>query len=167
MREQKTVSLRFSNFFSQNLFNNQLAGVMIQAIGSFYPESSEKRLFVSAKTYENYLLSKEHCIAHHDDNMCFLINCRYHIILIEDIEELLQKLDALCFTHQHVGCFYTHFIYRSCGKIVANSEQLFDNVQRGVSFDQQNRGAERMPSISKKTLLRKKYKMHLFSSVQK
>ena len=39
-------------------------------------------------------MSKEYCIARHDDKICFLPNCRYHIILIGNIEELLQKLDS-------------------------------------------------------------------------
>ena len=44
---------------------------------------------------------------------------------------------------------------------------MFDNVQRAVDFNQRNKGVNRMPSIAKKRLLRKKYKRHLFSSFQK
>ena len=36
-----------------------------------------------------------------------------------------------------------------------------------VHFNQQNRGVDRMPSIAKKRLLRKKYKKHFLSSFQK
>ena len=57
--------------------------------------------------------------------------------------------------------------YRFSGKIVVKTGQLFDNLQRAVHFNQQNRGADRMPSIAKKRLLRKKYKKHLLSSFQK
>ena len=99
--------------------------------------------------------------------MCFLPKCRYHIILIGNIKELLQKLDAFCFNYQHVDFLYTLFKYRFNGKIVIKSGQLFDYLQRVVHFNQQNRGVERMPSIAKKRLLRKKYKKHLFSSFQK
>ena len=99
--------------------------------------------------------------------MCFLPNCRYHIILIGNIKELLQKLDAFCFNYQHVDCLYTLFKYRFNGKIVIKSGQLFDSLQRAVHFNPQNRGVERMPSIAKKRLLRKKYKKHLLSSFQK
>ena len=99
--------------------------------------------------------------------MCFLPNCRYHIILIGNLKELLQKLDAFCFNYQHVDCLYTRFKYRSSGKIVLKSGQLFDNLQRAVHFNQQNRRVDRMPSIAKKRLLRKKYKKHLLSSFQK
>ena len=44
---------------------------------------------------------------------------------------------------------------------------MFDNVQRAVDFNQRNDGVDRMPSIAKKRLLRKKYKKHLFTSFQK
>ena len=113
-------------------------------------------------------MSKEYCIARHVDNMCFLPNCRYHIILIGNIKELLQKLDAFCFNYQHLVCLYTLVKYGFSGKkSVIKSGQIFDNLQRAVLFNQQNRWVDRMPSIAKIRLLRKKYKQHLLSSFQK
>ena len=44
---------------------------------------------------------------------------------------------------------------------------MFVNVQRAVDFNHRNKGVDRMPSIAKKRLLRKKYKKHLLSSFQK
>ena len=44
---------------------------------------------------------------------------------------------------------------------------MFDNVQRAVDFNQRMKGVDRMPSIAKKRLLRKKFKKNLFSSLQK
>ena len=44
---------------------------------------------------------------------------------------------------------------------------MFDNVQRAVDFNHRNKGLDRMPSIAKKRLLRKKYQKLLFSSFQK
>ena len=44
---------------------------------------------------------------------------------------------------------------------------MFDNVQRAVDFNHRNKEVDRMPSIAKKRLLRKKFKKHLFSSFQK
>ena len=114
-------------------------------------------------------MSKEYCIARRDDKMCFLPICRYHIILIGNIQELLQKLDAFCFNYQHVDCLYTPIKYRLSGKLVVKSGQLFDTLQRAVQFNQQNRGVDRMPSIVKKRRLRKKYKnkKRLMSSCQR
>ena len=139
-----------------------MAAVMLQVIPSFYTNYSKNSLFNSANTYEKYIVSKEYCIAQHDDKMCFLPNCRCHIFLIGNIKDFLQKLDAFCFNYQLVDCLYTLFKYRFCGKNVVKCVQLFDNLQRAVHFNQQNRGVDRMPSIAKKRLLRKKYKkLHL------
>ena len=145
----------------------KMAAVMLQVVPSFYTNYSKNSLFVSANTYEKYIVSKEYSIASHDDMMCFLPNCRYHIILIGNIKELQQKLDTFCFNYQHVDCLYTLFKYRFSGKIVLKSGQLFDILQRALHFNQQNRGVDRMPSIAKKRLLRKKFKKHLLSSFQK
>ena len=144
-----------------------MAAIMLQAKPSFYTKLSEKSLLISANTYEKYIVCKDYCIAHHDDKTCFLPACKYHILLIGNVEELLKKFDTFCFTYQHVDCLYTLFNYRFSGKVIAKSGQLFDNVQRAVDFIQRNKGVDRMPSIAKKRLLRKKYKKHLFSSFQK
>ena len=65
-----------------------------------------------------------------------------------------------------MDCPYTLFKYRFSGKLIVKSGQVFDNVQRAVEFNQRNKGVDRMPSIAKKRLLRKKYKKHFFSSFQ-
>ena len=101
-------------------------------------------------------MGKEYCIARHDDKLCFLNNCKYHIVLIGDIKELIQKLEAFCFNYQHVDCLYTPFKKRFNGEIVAKSRQFFDNVKRAVLFNHHHRGVDRVPSIAKKRLLRKK-----------
>ena len=126
----------------------------------------KKSLLIPANTYEKFLVCKDYCSAHHDDKTCFLPACKYHILLIGNVEELLKKLDTFCFTYQHVDCL-SLFKYRFSGKVIANSGQVFDNVQRAVDFNQRNKGVDRMPSIAKKRLLRKRYKKHLFSSFQK
>ena len=66
-----------------------------------------------------------------------------------------------------MDCLYTLFKYQFSGKVIAKSGQVFDNVQRAVDFNHRNKGVDRMPSIAKKRLLRKKYEKHLFSSFQK
>ena len=128
-----------------------MAAVMLQVIPSFQTNFSKNSLFTSATTYEKYVVCKEYCIARHDDKMCFLPNCRYHIILKGNFKELLQKLDAFCFNYQHVDSLYTLFKYRSSVKIAPKSGQLFDNLQRAVHFNQQNRGVDRMLSIAKRS----------------
>ena len=129
---------------------------MLQSIPSFYAKLSEKILFISANTYEKYLVCKDYCIAHHDDKTCFLPSCKYHILLFGNVEELLKKLDSFCFTYQHLDCLYTLFKYRFSGKVIAKSGQVIDNVKRAVDFNQRNKGVDRMPSIAKKEALEEK-----------
>ena len=144
-----------------------MATIMLQTIPSFYAKTSEKSLFISATTYEKYIVCKDYCIAHHNEKTCFLSSCKHHKLLHGNVEELLKKLDTFCFTYQHVDCLYTLFKYRFSAKVIAKSGQVFDNVQRAVDFNQRNKRVDRMPSIAKKRLLTKKYKKYLFSSFQK
>ena len=140
---------------------------MLQTIPSFYTKHSEKSLFNSANTNEKYLVCKDYCIAHHNNKTCSLPFCKYHILILGNVQELLKKLETFCFTYQHVDCLYTLFKYRFSGKVIAKSGKVFNHVHRAVDFNHRNMGLGRMPSIAKKRLLRKKYKKHLFSSFQK
>ena len=78
-----------------------MAVVVIQSIPRFSANFSKnsKQFFVSANTYEEDIKCKDYCFAHHDDKLCFLPNCRYHNVLIGDIDELLEKLDEFCFAY--------------------------------------------------------------------
>ena len=51
-----------------------MAAKLLQVFSSFYTKFSINSLFISANTYEKYIVSKEYCIAGHDDKMCFLPN---------------------------------------------------------------------------------------------
>ena len=149
--------------------STQMATITLQTIPSFYTKFSEKCSFNSANTYEKYLVCNDYSQwqAFHNDKTCFVCDCKLHVLLLGNVDELLKKLDTFCFTYQHVDCLYTLFNYRFSGKIIAKSGQVFDNVQRAVDFNRRNKGVDRMPSISKKRLLRKRFKTHLFSSFQK
>ena len=144
-----------------------MAAIMLQTIPSFYAKISEKNLFLSATTYEKYIVCKDYCVVHHNEKTCFLPACKYHIVLLGNVQELVKMLDTFCFTYQHVDCLYTLFKYRFSGKVIAKSGQVFDYVQRAVDINHRNKGVDRLPSIAKKRLLRKNYKKHLFSSFQK
>ena len=133
-----------------------MAAILLQTITSFYAKISEKSLFTSAKTYEKYIVCKDYCIAHHDDKTCFLPVCKYYIVILGQIEEMLQKLDTFCSTYQHTHCLYTLFKYRFNGKKNTKCGKVFDNVQKAISFNQRNRRKDKMPSIAKKRLLRRK-----------
>ena len=168
---QKVMLSCFSDSFVQKTTqqkgastDGKITAAMLQVIPCFYTNYSKNSLIISANTYEKDMVSEGNCIARHDDKMCFLPNCRYHIILIGNIKDLLYKLDSFFLNYEHVDCLYTLPKYRFNGKIGIKSGQIFDNLQRAVRFNQQNRGVDRMPSIAKKRHLRKKYKKHLLSS---
>ena len=144
-----------------------MAAIMPQTIFSFYAKNFQKSLFISAKTHEKYIVCKDYCIAHHDVKTWSLPACKYHIILVGEIEGLLHKLDTFCFTYQHVDCLYTMFKYHFSGRILAKSGNVFDNRQRAISFNQRNEAVVKMPSIAKKRLLRRKFKRHFLSALQK
>ena len=99
--------------------------------------------------------------------MCFLPNSRYHIVLIGNFKELLQKLDAFCFNYQHVDCLYTIFKYRLSGKSVVKSGKLFDNLQRALHFSLQIEEWTECPESRKRDSSGKSTKKHLLSSFQK
>ena len=100
-----------------------MAAVMLQVIPSFYTSFSKNSLFIFANTYEKFIVSKEYSIARHDDKMCFPRNCIYNIILIGNIKELLQILDAFCFNYQHVDCLYTLFMNHFIGKLLSRVDE--------------------------------------------
>ena len=149
---EKVIVSCFSDSLVKQILKNQMAAAMIQVILSVYTNYSKNSFFVSANTYEKYNVNQEHCIACHDDKVYFLPNCRYHNILIGDIRELLEKMDAICFNNQHVDCLYTLYKYRFSGKIVVRSGQLLDNVQRVVQFNNHDKGVDRMRTIVKTRL---------------
>ena len=144
-----------------------MAAIMLRTMPSFYAKNSEKSLFISATTYEKYIVCKDYCFPHHNEKTCFVPACKYHIVLVGNVQELLKNLDTFCFTYQHVDCLYTTFKYRFSGKVIAKSGQVFDNVQRAVDFNHRNKGVDRMPSIAKKRLLRKKYKKTILQLLSK
>ena len=159
--------INLSTFIASKRSFAKMAAIMLQTIPSFHAKISEDSRFIFAVTYEKNIVCKDYCIAHHDDKNCSLPACNYHFILLEEFEELLHKLDTFCFTYQHVDCLYTLFNYRFGGKIIAKTENVFDNVQTAISFNQRNRGVNKMPTNAKKKLLRKKFKQHFMSALQK
>ena len=79
--QKTTQQKRISTEGSRRRMGGKMAAVMLQVIPSFYTNYSKNSLFISANTYEKFIVSKEYSIARTDDKMCFLPNCRYHNIL--------------------------------------------------------------------------------------
>ena len=99
---------------------------MLQAKPSFYTKLSEKSLFISAKTYEKFIVCKDYCIANHDDKSCFLPTCNYHILLLGNDEELLKKLDTFCFTYSRINAWTVCIHFSSIDSV----EKLLQRVDK-------------------------------------
>ena len=146
-----------------------MVAVMLQAIPSFFQKFSETFLFISTDYYEKFLVYRDYCVPAHDLAFCFMKNCKFHILLIaaKNLKDLLVKQDRACFTYQHVDCSYTLFKFRFSGNVLEKNGEILDSVERAVTFNKLNKGVDKMPSIAKKRLLRKKFKKHMLTSVQR
>ena len=136
---------------------------MLQVIPSFYTNCSKNSPFFSANTYEKNTVSKKYRIARHDDKMCFLPKCRYHIILIGNKKELLQKLDAFCFNHQHVDCLYTLFKYRFSGKMLSSVDNCLTIWRGQFILTSKTKERTECPASRKRDSWGKKTKNHCWS----
>ena len=145
---QKVVVGCFSDFSEQVTTQQSDAAVMLQMIPTFNANCSKNKPFLSANTYEKYVVCNYYCVACHDAEVCFLPVFGLHILILGNNEELLENLDTLCFTYQHVSIQHIVFKYRFSGNIVVNSGQVFDNEQRAVFFYQRSRGVDRMSSLT-------------------
>ena len=133
-----------------------MAAILLQTMLSFYAKISEKVSSFLQLPIKKNIVCKDYCIAHHNEKTYFLPASKYHIVLLGNVQELLNKLDTFCLTYQHVDRLYKLFKYRFSGKVLAKSGQVFDNVQRAVDFNHRNKGVDRMPSIAKKGTLEEK-----------
>ena len=109
-----------------------MAAVMLQAIPSYFRNFSENSPFISSDNYENFLVTRDYCVAAHDSTFCSLKYCQYHILLIadKDMNGLFTKLDRFCFNFQRVDCFSTLYKHRFSGSVVLKSGEIFDTVER-------------------------------------
>ena len=162
---RKYYSVFFQIYSFTKRHNNQMTAVFLQVILIFYTNYSKNNLIISANTWEKYVVSKEYRSAHDNDKMRFLPNCRYHIILLGDIEEMLEKLDAFRISFRHVDC-----LYFSCIDPVKNCCREWTTLWKraqGSSFRSTKQKSGQDAQHPEKKLLRKKYRKHLLSCFHK
>ena len=99
-----------------------MAAVMLQVIPSVFTNYSTYSLLISANTYKKDIVSKEYCIARHDDKMCFVPICRYHNILATLKSYYRNWMHSVSTTKSRTGCI--HF---SSAASVAKSLSRVDN----------------------------------------
>ena len=123
---------------------------------------------VSVKDYKAFLLTSEYSLASHNYIFCPLKNFSHHIILIStSINELLQKLDHLSFQYQTVDCLYTLYKHQIFGHTMDEAGLVFTHLRRAVQPNSENKFDEKLPSVSKKRLSKKKFRRHLLRAEQK
>ena len=123
-------------------------------LAQFYRDYNDKKLFlsVSVKECKPYLLSKKYSVATHNDNFY-----RYHIILLSSsVKEILVKIENLSYVYQTVDCLYTLYKHQFFGSIIEESGLLFAQLTGAVEHNLENKYVEKVPSIAKKRLSRKK-----------
>ena len=147
-----------------------MATIMCQVLPQFHRDYNDKTLFisVSVKEYKPYLLTKKYSVATHNDNFCPLKTCHYHIILISSsVKEILEKMENLSYVYQTVDCLYTLYKHQFFGSNIEESGVVFTQLTRAVEHNLENKYVEKVPSISKKRLSRKKFKRHLLRAEQR
>ena len=95
-------------------------------------------------------------------------NCKFHLVLVgSSLDQILERLDKNLFTYQIVDCIYTLYKYRFFPHIISSRGEVFNQLNRAVEHNLKYRIPEKLPSVAKKRLLRKKCKNHYLSSAQK
>ena len=95
-------------------------------------------------------VSKDHCFAQHVDKMCFLPNGRYHIKLKGVIEDVLQKMDAFCFTYQNVDYLYRLWKYRFSDKVLPTVEKCLRMYREQLVLINEAKDWTECPALGKR-----------------
>ena len=72
------------------------------------------------------------------------------------INELLQKMDDLSFQYQTVNCLYNLYNHQFFGHTMDEARLVFTQLKGAVQHHLENKVDEKLPSVSKKRLSRKK-----------
>ena len=115
------------------------------------------------------MVSIEYCITQHDAEMCFYPITDITFFLLGNVKELLQKLDQLCFTNQHVQ--YVESLYTLQMSIQRKNcfrkRSGFWYCAKSSLFYAKKQKSEQNIQHREKSFLRKKYRKHLLSFSQK
>ena len=152
---QKVVLSFFSDSLVRKTTQQTDGSCNVTSDSQLSKKISENNFFISANTYENYFTSKQYCAVRHDDKMCFLPNCRYHIILIGNIKDLLQKLDAVCFNYQHEDCPLHFSSTASVAKLLSRVENSMI-IAEGSSFQPPKQRSQQTAQHREKETLEEK-----------
>ena len=80
---------------------------------------------------------------------------------------MLQKLEDLSYLYQTDDCLYTLYKHQFFGNNLEKSGFVFTQLDRAVQDNYENKYVEKLRSVSKKRLSRKKFKRHLLRAEQR
>ena len=146
-----------------------MAAAMCQALPSFCSDYNSNSLFnyVSNDFNEKYIVTQVYCVSTHN-SFCSLGNCKFHLFLIgTSLRQILQRLDKYQYKNQEIGCLYTLYKHKFFSSIVTSCGEVFNQLSCGVQHNLRRKGAEKTPSVSRKRLVRKKFKKRYLNSNQK
>ena len=115
-----------------------MAAIKLQTIPSFYAKNSEKKSFLQ-KLMKNALFMKTTASPITTIRRVLEPFVNITLYYLEKLRDCYRKLDTFYFNYQQVDCLYTLFKYRFNEKIIAKSGNIFDNVQKAISFKQRIR----------------------------
>ena len=128
-----------------------MAAVMIQLIPSFNADCSKNNRFFLQLHIKITFYLKVTVLLIMMTSCAFSPNCRYHILLIGDIDELLHKLDAFCCTYQQVYSI-TYSSTDSVEKLVPRVDKCLILCKGQSSLTKENREVDKIPSSANKRL---------------
>ena len=146
-----------------------MAFAMCQAYPTFYSDYNAKSLFISVSENfnEKFIVTQDYCVSNHS-SFYPVENCKFHLVLIgSSLDQILQRIDKYHFTYQIVDCIYTLYKYRFYSNIISSRGEVFSQLNRAVKHNLKCRIPEKLPSVARKRLLRKKFLRHNLSSAQK
>lgn len=135
-----------------------------------YFKFNNKCLFISCDSLDVYetKLHGTKCVsvARHDDDLCQVSeNCSYHILIFDETvrkpTEILEKhCRGVLFHYQEVDCLFTLYKQYFHGNIMEQRGNLFNQLKMAITFTTKHKHFEKLPSIAKKRLLRKKLRLY-------
>ena len=144
---------------------------MCQAYTTFFRTTMQNLfLSLSQKTFIKTSLShfSHYCVSK-TSSFYPVENCNFYLVLIgSSLDHFLQGLDEYHFNYQSIDCTYTSYKYRFYSNVISSRSEVFSQLNRAVEHNLNVRKPEKLPSVAKKRVLRKKkIKRHYLSSAQK
>ena len=146
-----------------------MAAAMGQAFPSFYSDYLKKNTicFHFQQFLRKNFVTLNICVSNRH-SYCSLENCCFNIFLIGSyFDQVLQQLGNFHFTYQIIDCLYTLYKYRVYSNNISYIGEVLNHFDCDVHHNLKWKGAEKMPRVARKRVLRTKLKRHSLCCNQK